>query len=148
MPPKRLVLVPHLQVFFDAGLPEGRRCDAGVGAHNVQAPELLDPGVERGRDGMEVPHVGHRCEDLSAGGLDQRDRLVEFVAGGHRIAVGRNVGADVHPDDVRPFGREADRMTAALPAGDPGDERDLVVQRTHLPLASLYSNRVTHRTVT
>lgn len=122
---------PHLEFFFDGQLAEGHRGNARVGAHDVEATEVLNPGVQRGPHCCEVTDVGDCAEHLGALAFHQCDGLLEFVPAGHRVAVGGNVGADVDADDVGPVGGEPERVAATLPAGDSRDEGDLTVQRTH-----------------
>src|SRR6185312_9597364 len=99
----------------------------GVGQHDVEATEVLDAGIHRGLDLLEVAHIGHRAQHLAAGLFDPGDGLVQLLAGGHRIAVGGDVGADVDADDVGALACESYRVAAALATRHPGDEGDFAI---------------------
>jgi hypothetical protein len=134
---------PLFEVFLVGQLAKCHRRDAGVGEHDVQPPKLLHSGIERGRQRMEVTNIGDRGDHLAALGLHQRDRLVELFARSHRVAVGGNVGADVHPDDGGAIGGQPYGVAPTLSSGYAGDEGDLAVQRTHRSSLRCVSNSVT-----
>ena len=123
--------LPLLEFLLDGQLAKCHRRDTRVRADDVQSTELLHAGVHRGLHLIEIANIGDGAEHLAAFGFHQGDRLVEFFAGGHRIAVGRDVGADIDADDVCAVGGQPHRMATTLTARDSGDERDLAVQTTH-----------------
>ena len=69
-------------------------------------PKCSTPASSAALTCIEIAHVGDRAEHLAARRLHQSDRLVELVAVGHRIAIRRDVGADVDADDVGAVGGE------------------------------------------
>ena len=82
-------------------------------------PKCSTPASSAALNLCEVAHVGDRAEHLAAHRLHQGDRLVEFGTVGHRIAVGRDVGADVDTDDVGAVGGQAGRRDCAPVRGPP-----------------------------
>ena len=139
---------PLLEILVVGQLAERHRRDARVGQHDVQPAELLHPGIERRLQRVIVADVGDRRDHLAALGFHQCDGLVELFSRRHRVAVGRDVGADVHADDRGAVGGEPHSMAAPLSAGHTGDEGDLAVQRAHRSSLRCVSNCVTPGTVT
>ena len=90
---------PLLEVFLVGQFAKRHGRDARVGQHDVQPTELLHAGIERRLQRVIVADVGDRADHLAALGFHQCDGLVELRMRGHRVAVGRDVGADVHADD-------------------------------------------------
>ena len=82
--------------------------------------DLLEP--------FEVADVGLLGDDAPAGLLDEVDRLVEILAGRHRIGDAVDLFAQVERDDVGAFLGEPNRVAAALTARRARDEGDLPLE--------------------
>jgi len=109
----------------------------GVGADDIQPPELRDAVIDGGLQRRDIAHVRLAGDDPAVQRLDRLDRLGQVSLGGQGVADRRVVVADVHRDDVRALLGQPDRVTAPLPAGRPGDERDLAFELPHdLPSSS------------
>jgi hypothetical protein len=128
--------VPHPgQVGIQRVLPDGRGdlvprldgADTGVGADDIQPPQLSHAVVHGGLQRGEIAHVRLRSDDPAVQRLDRLDRLGQVGFGGQRVGHDVDLAADVHRDDVRALLGQPDRVTAALPAGRSGDERDLAL---------------------
>src|SRR5690606_30275579 len=81
----------------------------------------------------------------TARGLDLPDRLGQVLLGRQRVRGVGQVLAPVDADDACALGGEAHRVLAALPARDPGDEHDLVLEplgaRRHADIATTRRSR-------
>jgi hypothetical protein len=119
---------PLLEIFFVGQLAKRHGRDARVGQDDVQPAELLHAGIESRLQRVIVADVGQRGDHLAARGFHQSDRLVKLCSRRHRVAVGRDVGADVHADDRSAFGCKPHRMASPLPSSCTGDKGDLAVQ--------------------
>lgn len=108
-----------------------RVCDPGLGDHGVEPPQLGHPLGDRRLQRGRIPDVRLAGDDPPAELLHLPHRLVQVRLGGQRVAVGRDVRAQVHGDDVGALRGEPDRMGPALTARGPGDEDDLVLHSTH-----------------
>ena len=128
--------VDALEVHVD-GVDEGRdvqpllprrRKDPGVGDDEVEPAEFGDAVGHDLLEPVEVADVGLLGDDAPTGLLDEVDRLVEILAGRHRVRDAVDLTAQVERDDVGPLLGEPDRVAAALAARRPGDEDDLPVE--------------------
>ena len=63
----------------------GQRTDAGIGHHDVEAAELGDAAIDRGRQRRAVTDIGDLGERALALLLDQPGRLVEVLGSRERI---------------------------------------------------------------
>ncbi len=101
--------------------------DAGVRHHDVDAAQLRDTAVDHRAHGVEIADVGLLGDDPTSEGLDPAHRLGKVLGGGGRIERGDGVDTvrDVEGDDVGALLRQPERVTAPLPPGRTGDERDL-----------------------
>ena len=96
------------------------------------AAELVEPGLQCGRQRRLIANIGLSGHDSRAGVLDEFDRRGQIVGCRHRVGDRGDLVADVDRDDVGAIGRQPDRLSAALTAGRAGDERDLAVERAPL----------------
>jgi hypothetical protein len=107
--------------FGQAGPPD----DAGVVDHDVDAPELLDRGVDEGLGALDRGHVAAVGDGRTAGGDDlggdggRRSDVLTDAA--HRAA-------EVVDHDARAPVGEQQRMGAADAAPRAGDDRDAPVE--------------------
>ena len=102
--------------------------DTGVGADDVQSPQLLDPAVNRGLDRVVIPYVDLGRDDAPVQLLDQIRSLREVIGGGRRdLGVAADRPADIDGDDVRALFGEPNRVAAALAASRTGDESNLAL---------------------
>ena len=103
-----------------------------VGDHNVYISELLDPGRDRGFQSGEIAYISNQRHHSAACRRDHPRSLVQVVPGAQWIGNPNDISAYIDTDDVRaPFG-EGDRMTAALATGSARDDRDMVVEFSHI----------------
>ena len=106
--------------------------DAGVGDHDVEATEFRESGGDDGIDGVMIAHVGLTSDDPAAGVLDEFDRLLQIRRPSVRVVDRVDVGTDVQRDDVATVAGQPYGMRATLTPRGPGDERDPIVQSTHM----------------
>jgi hypothetical protein len=108
-----------------------QRSDPGIGDHDVEAPELGNPPVDRRRQRGAVADV----RDLGVGALtlllDQSGGLVEVLRPRQRILVARDVRADVDGDDVRALGSEQLGVRSTLTTRRSADQRHLAGYPAH-----------------
>ena len=102
--------------------------DTGVGHHDVEAAELVDTRLNSGRQRGAVADIGLLGDDPRSGVLDEFDGGGQIIGGRQRIGHAGDRRADVDPDDVGALGCQPDRVGAALPAGNAGDQRDFAGQ--------------------
>ncbi len=105
--------------------------DAGLCDDDVELAELGEARVQRGTQFGLVADVGLGRDDPLAGLLDVVLGLFEVFQGGHWVADGVVVLADVDRDDVRALFGQPDRVAATLPSAGAGDECDLAFNASH-----------------
>ena len=94
-----------------------RAADAGVAEEDVEAPESIDTGGDRGLHRALVRDVGDRGE---------RVVVAELAGGGLELRL-----VDADEMDLRTLGDEQARGREADPALSAGDQRDLVLHPSH-----------------
>ena len=120
--------------------------DSGVGADDVQSPELLDAAVDRGLERVVIADVDLGRDDAPVQLLDEVRSLGEVIGRGRRdLRVAADRPADVDRDDVRALFSQPDRMTAALAARRAGDERDLALYPSRHDFPALVRRQRRHR---
>ena len=105
-----------------------RRKDARVGQDEVEPAELRHAVGDDFLEPFEVANVGLLGHDAAASLLDEVDRLVEILTGGHRIGDAVDLCTQVERDDVGAFLGETNRVAAALTACRARDEGDLPLE--------------------
>jgi hypothetical protein len=108
-----------------------QRADAGVGHHDVEASELLDPVGDRLPHRRTFAHVDHDRVCADALLLDQSSGLVEVLGPRERVRVALDVRADVQCDDARAVRGEIHRMRTTPAARRARHHGDLVVPFSH-----------------
>jgi hypothetical protein len=112
------------------GIGDGRP-DAGIGAGDIEAPELGRALGDHRDQPRPVGHVDDRRDDPPVERLDHRDGPLEVGPGGTRVAHRRRRRADVDGDDVGAGFRQLQRVRATLPARGSRHQGDLALQRRH-----------------
>ena len=98
------------------------RADAGVGTHDVEVAELGDALVDGRLQLVAVTDVRFADDDPAIELLDHAGRLLRSDIARQRIAVRRDVLADVDGDDVGTLGRELHGVAAALATSGASDK--------------------------
>ena len=140
LPDSGEVDVDHVAPIVFAGLVEGLAAvaDAGVGADDVQPPQLLDAAVDRRLEGVVVTHIDLGGHDAAVESLDEVGSLGQVVrCRGWNFGAAADRFADVDRDDVGAFLRQAHGVTAPLPAGRTDDKCDLALNSSAHDCTSL-----------
>ena len=112
---------------FEPLLPR-RRKDPRIGEHEIEPAEFGDAVGHHLLEPFEVADVGLLGDDAPTGLLDEVDRLVEILAGRHRVGHAVDLFAQIERDDVGALFGEPNRVRAALAPRRAGDERDLSLE--------------------
>ena len=103
----------------------------GVGHHDVEAAQVFDRLLDRGTNLRRVAHVDRHRQAAPTQLFNELGRLAQVLLGAEGVGQASHRSGRVGGDDVRAFGRQGQRMCAALAASAAGDQRDPSVQGTH-----------------